>query len=79
MPDHIDLCLCIPPKYSISHRIGFLKGKSAIKIHCDLIKHKRMTGLHFWAKGYSVSTVGFDEVVIRKFGNRTVMKKTEEI
>jgi len=37
------------------------------KIHRDLMKYKRMTGLHFWAKGYCVSTVGFDEAVIRKY------------
>ena len=67
MPDHIHLCLSIPPKYSVSHTIGFLKGKSAIKIHRELMKHKRMTGLHFWAKGYCVSTVGYDEAVIRKY------------
>ena len=67
MPDHIHLCLSIPLKHNVSHTIGFLKGKSAIKIHRDLMKHKRMTGLHFWAKGYCVSTVGFDEAVIRKY------------
>jgi len=67
MPDHIHLCLSIPPKYSVAHTIGFLKGKSAIKIHRDLMKQKRMTGLHFWTKGYCVSTVGFDEAVIRKY------------
>jgi putative transposase len=67
MPDHIHLCLSIPPKYSVSHTIGFLKGKSAIKIHRELMKHKRMAGLHFWAKGYCVSTVGYDEAVIRKY------------
>jgi len=67
MSDHIHLCLSIPPKFSVSHTIGFLKGKSAIRIHRDLMKHKRMTGLHFWAKGYCVSTVGFDEAVIRKY------------
>ena len=67
MADHIHLCLSIPPKYSVSNTIGFLKGKSAIRIHRDLMKHKRMTGLHFWAKGYCVSTVGLDEAVIRKY------------
>jgi putative transposase len=67
MPDHIHLCLSIPPRYSVSYTIGFLKGKSAIRIHRDLMKHKRMTGLHFRAKGYCVSTVGFDEAVIRKY------------
>ncbi len=80
MADHIHLCLSIPPKFSVSHTIGFLKGKSAIKIHRDLMKHKRMTGLHFWAKGYCVSTVGFDEAVIRKYirdQNRRDKKQTE--
>ncbi len=80
MPDHIHLCLSIPPKYNVSHTIGFLKGKSAIKIHRDLMKHKRMTGLHFQAKGYCVSTVGFDEDAIRKYireQNRSDKKQTE--
>jgi len=44
MPDHIHLCLSIPPKYSVSNTIGFLKGKSAVKIHRELKKAKRMTG-----------------------------------
>lgn len=67
MSDHVHLCLSIPPKYSVAYTIGFLKGKSAIKIHRDVLHHKRMTGLHFWAKGYCVSTVGFDEAVIRHY------------
>ena len=33
MPDHIHLCLSIPPKYSVANTVGFLKGKSAIRIH----------------------------------------------
>ena len=37
MSDHIHLCLSIPPKLSVSHTIGFLKGKSAVKIHRDLM------------------------------------------
>ena len=67
MPDHVHLCLSIPPKYSVSHTIGFLKGKSAVRIHRELLGEKRMTGLHFWAKGYCVSTVGLDEAVIRRY------------
>ena len=38
MPDHIHLCLSIPPKYSVAHTIGFLKGKSAVRIHRELLK-----------------------------------------
>ena len=67
MPDHIHLCLSVPPKYSIAHTIGFLKGKSAVKIHRDLLRNKRMTGLHFWARGYCVSTVGYDEAAVRQY------------
>lgn len=67
MPDHVHMCLSIPPKYSVSHTIGFLKGKSAVRIHRELLKKKRMTGLHFWARGYCVSTVGLDEAAVRRY------------
>jgi len=66
--DHIHLVLSIPPKYSISETIGFLKGKSAIKIfdvHHEL--KKRYWGRHFWSKGYCVSTVGLNEEQIKKY------------
>ena len=50
MPDHVHVCLRVAPKYSIARVIGFLKGKSAVRIHREL-GHRRMTGLHFWAVG----------------------------
>ena len=67
MPDHVHMCLSVPPKYSVAHVIGFIKGKSAVRIHRELLHERRMTGLHFWATGYSVSTVGLDEDRIRKY------------
>ena len=67
MPDHIHMCLSIPPKYSVAHTIGFLKGKSAVRIQRELLRERRMTGLHFWATGYCVSTVGLDEDRVRKY------------
>ncbi len=67
MPDHIHMCLEIPPKYSVAHTLGFLKGKSAVRIHRTVLKAKRATGLHFWARGYCVSTVGLDEETIRQY------------
>jgi putative transposase len=67
MLDHMHLCLSIPPKYSVSYTIGFLKGKSAVRIHRELLQERRMTGLHFWAVGYWVSTVGRDEEAVRKY------------
>ena len=67
MPDHIHMCLSIPPKYSVAHTIGFLKGKSAVRIHRELLRERRMTGLHFWATGHCVSTVGLDEERVRQY------------
>ena len=67
MPDHIHMCLSIPPKYSVAFAIGFIKGKSAIRINRQILGKKRVTGLHFWSRGYCVSTVGLDEETIRKY------------
>ena len=67
MPDHIHMCLSVPPKFSIAQTIGFLKGKSAVQIHRKLMNERRMTGLSFWATGYCVSTVGLDEETIRRY------------
>ena len=65
--DHIHMCLSVPPKFSIAFVIGFLKGKSAIRIHRHLSDNKNTRGKHFWSRGYCVSTVGFDEDTIRKY------------
>ena len=68
MPDHIHLLLSIPPKYSISSIMGYLKGKSAMMIferHSNL-KYK-FGNRHFWATGYYVSTVGLNEATIAKY------------
>ena len=67
MEDHVHLCLSIPPKYSVAYTVGFLKGKSAVRIHRELLQQRRMSGLHFWATGYWVSTVGRDENAVRKY------------
>ncbi len=68
MLDYIYLCVSIPPKYSVANTIGFLKGKSAIRIHRECLGQKRnCSGLHFLAKGYCVGTVGLDESVIVRY------------
>ena len=66
MPDHIHLLLSIPPKYSVSSFMGYLKGKSAMMIferHANL-KYK-YGNRHFWATGYYVSTVGIQEKALK--------------
>ena len=68
MPDHIHLLLSIPPKYSVAQIMGYLKGKSAMMIfdrHANL-KYK-FGNRHFWATGYYVSTVGFNEATVAKY------------
>ncbi len=52
MPDHIHMCISVPPKYSIAFVIGFLKGKSAVLIYRTVLRKKRVSGLHFWARGW---------------------------
>ncbi len=66
-PDHVHMCMMIPPRYSVAYTIGFLKGKSAIRIHRQYEQDRRVWGKHFWAQGYCVSTVGLDEAKIRKY------------
>lgn len=68
MPDHINLLLSIPPKYSIANFMGYLKGKSTMMIferHGNL-KYK-FGNINFWATGYYVSTVGLNTVTIQKY------------
>jgi len=68
MPDHIHMLLSVPPKYSVAMTIGYLKSKSAIRIHRQLLKTKgTLFGRSFWARGYCVSTVGFDEQQARTY------------
>ncbi len=68
MSDHVHMMLSIPPKYSVSQVVGFIKGKSAIHIARIYAGRKRsFVGQHFWARGFFVSTVGRDEQVIREY------------
>ena len=67
MLDHIHMCISIPPKYSVSHVVGFIKGKSAIAIARQLGRGRNFKGESFWARGYFVSTVGLDEEMVRAY------------
>ena len=68
MPDNVHMCIAIPPKYAVASVIGFLKGKSAIAIARQFGGRERdFTGEHFWARGYCVSTVGYEEEKVRAY------------
>lgn len=68
MADHVHMCIEIPPKLCVASVIGFIKGKSAIAIARQLCgKERNFTGDHFWARGYAVSTVGFEMDQVRQY------------
>jgi putative transposase len=77
MVDHVHMLLSIPPKYAVSHVVGFIKGKSAIHLARVYGENKRnFVGQHFWARGFFVSTVGRDEKVIRAYITRQEAEDT---
>ena len=68
MPDHIHLYVAIPPKYSVSEFIGYLKGKSSLMIFGRNANLKYKYGnRHFWCRGYYVDTVGRNEKAIKEY------------
>jgi putative transposase len=67
-PDHVHLVISIPPKYSVSDTMGYLKGKLAIQLFRRYPQIKRrLWGDKLWARGYCVSTIGLDEAKVRKY------------
>ncbi len=52
MPDHVHVCVSIPPKHSVSSVLGLVKGKSAIQIYRKFLKrNQNFTAFHFWSRG----------------------------
>src|SRR5512134_1434536 len=68
LPDHVHMCVRVPPKYAVSNVVGHIKGKSAIAMARRFRGRERnFTGEVFWARGYFVSTVGLDEAMVRAY------------
>ena len=67
--DHVHLVVSIPPKYSVSYVMGFLKGKTAIKLFGKFpeLKKKPYWGNHFWSGGYFVDTVGISMDQVKRY------------
>ena len=64
--DHVHMLISIPPKYSVAEVVGYIKGKSAIAVARQFSgRTKNFNGERFWARGYAVSTVGFEEAQIK--------------
>lgn len=68
MIDHVHILIAIPPKYAVSSVIGFMKGKSTIAVARKYLGRERnYSGEHLWARGYAVSTAGFDVGQIQEY------------
>ena len=66
--DHVHILIEIPPKFSVAEVVGYLKGKSAIAVAREFSGRQRnFNGERLWARGYAVSTVGFEETQIRSY------------
>jgi putative transposase len=66
--DHVHMCISIPPKHAVSEVIGYLKGKSAIAVARQFgDKQRNFNGENLWARGYAVSTVGFELEKIKEY------------
>ena len=66
--DHIHMLISIPPKYSVSQIMGYLKGKSSLMIFDRHVNLKYKCGSrHFWARGYFVDTVGKNKKQIQEY------------
>jgi putative transposase len=77
--DHVHMCIAIPPKYSESEVIGYLKGKSAIAVARQFDGRQRnFGGERFWVRGYAVSTVGFELDKIRDYIRHQEHREQEE-
>ena len=78
MPDHIHMLVRIPPKYSVSEIVGYLKGKSSLMIferHANL-KYK-YGNRHFWCRGYYVDTVGKNTAKIKEYIQKQLKEDLE--
>ena len=65
--DHVHMVVSIPPKYSVSQVVGYMKGKSAIWVARSTGRSRNFVGQNFWARGYCVSTIGLNEETIREY------------
>ena len=77
--DHIHMLVSIPPKYSVSQIMGYLKGKSSLMIFEKYANMKYKYGnRHFWCRGYYVDTVGRNKKVIEQYIRNQLQQDYEE-
>ena len=67
MPDHVHMCISIPPKYAVSNVVGYMKGKSAIRLPGSSGEAEELHRRAVLGQRYFVSTVGLDEEMVRAY------------
>ena len=78
MPDHVHMLIRIPPKYSVSEIMGYLKGKSSLMIFEKYANLKYKYGnRHFWCRGYYVDTVGKNTAAIKSYIQNQIKEDLE--
>ena len=78
-PDHIHMLISVPPKYSISQIMGYLKGKSSLMIFEKYANLKYKYGnRHFWCRGFYVDTVGRNKKAIQQYISKQLQEDHEE-
>lgn len=77
--DHVHMCISIPPKNAVSEVIGYLKGKTAIAVARQFNgKQRNFNGENLWARGYAVSTVGFELKQVKKYIDQQEASEIEQ-
>jgi putative transposase len=76
--DHVHLVLSIPPKYSVSHVVGTVKSRTAIRLLKQFPRLRRSVYRRsFWSRGYFVNTVVVTEAIIRRYVRHQEMKERQ--
>ena len=77
--DHVHMYVSMPPKYSPAQVMKLLKGKSAEYLRKEFPElSKQYWGMHIWARGYFVSTVGIDRDVIKSYVKKQIETQVRE-
>tara|TARA_B100000700_G_scaffold234810_1_gene260297 strand:- start:344 stop:649 length:306 start_codon:yes stop_codon:yes gene_type:complete len=78
--DHVHLVVRTPPNLSVSELVGFIKGRTAIRLFAKFpyLRKKKLWGNHFWQRGYFVDSVGANEEIIRRYVRHQDKESKEE-
>lgn len=78
-PDHVHMLMMIPPKFSVSSVMGYLKGKSSLMIYDKWGNMRyKYKNREFWCRGYYVDTIGKNTQKIAQYIRDQLKNDAEE-